>query len=254
MVGRRARAVLVELGGLRRRADGRGTRSGAHRRSDAGHPLVPRPHGQLRAASAGGARRPGAHRDRRGRRANGDHVRRAPCAGGGLRGAPEIHRGGRGRPSRRHPAERRGGGSRAARHRVDRRGLVGLRAGVRARRDRLPIPPARPQGGDCGSRLPPRRQGPRPPRRAGGGLRVAPFGAGGRVGHRAYRRRADPARRSVGRLDDGDGVPGRARYRGRGVQPSAVGAVLLWHHRHPQGHRARARWGAAGAAENLQHP
>ena len=57
----------------------------------------------------------------------------------------------------------------AARHGIGRRGLVGVRAGVRTRRDHLALPTARAEGRHRGSRVPARRQGPRPRHRAGGG-------------------------------------------------------------------------------------
>ena len=70
----------------------------------------------------------------------------------------------RGRPRRRLPAQRPGGGDRLPRRGQPRRNLVELLAGLRPRQRRRPLRPDRAEGAVLRRRLPLRRQGLRPPR------------------------------------------------------------------------------------------
>ena len=69
-----------------------------------------------------------------------------------------------GRPRRRLPAQRPGGGDRLPRRGQPRRNLVELLAGLRPRQRRRPLRPDRAEGAVLRRRLPLRRQGLRPPR------------------------------------------------------------------------------------------
>ena len=105
-------------------------------------------------------------------RAGRDLVGVAARPGGCVRrDAPPAGRAAR-RPGGRLPAQRARGGRRLPRRRVDRRGVVLVRAGLRHPRRPRPVRPDRADGAGRRRRLPLQRQGLRPPgrrRRAAGG-------------------------------------------------------------------------------------
>ncbi|CAM5449476.1 hypothetical protein SNARM312S_03624 [Streptomyces narbonensis] len=223
-------------------------RTPAHRRPgpqvDAGHRVVPGRDPQLRRARprARGFRR--GRRRRRGRRPLPDagagraDLRRAPRPGRpGPRRAPPPRRPQR-RPGRRRSAEHPRDARRLPRHGEHRRGLGGLRTGVRAAQRRRPLRPARTEGAAHRRRLPLRGAGRRPPYRGRGDRGAAPDRGAGRPrplrpAHRARRPGLGGAARGAGHRSP--------RLRTGAVRPPAVRAVLLRHHGHPQGDRPPPR-------------
>ena len=232
---------------------------GPGRAADAGGALVPRGDAQPRRAVAAPPRRPpGAAVRQRGRRAGHDQLRRAGPAGGGGRGRAAPARGRQGRPGRRLPAQRARDGDRLAGHGEHRGDLVELRPRVRRLQRGRPLRPDRAQGAGRGRRLPLRRRLARPARRPGRDPPAAPdpeghrprrrLRPGGSAGSRRPRPGLRERHRGLGPAAGGGGR-GRAGIRAGGLRPSAVGAVLLGHHRAAQGDRPRPRRDRPRAAE-----
>ena len=117
--------------------------------------------------------------------------------------------------------------------------------GLRRRRRRRPVRPARAGGPVRRRRLPVERPGARPPRRGRGAAAGAAHAAGHRPHHqrRPAVRPAEPEPAAPGdrQLGGGDRAAGRAPLRPGRLRRAAVGAVLVRHHRPAQGHRARSR-------------
>ena len=219
------RGVLgLDLGVLRGRLV---LRRGARQARDARRGVVQGRRGQLRRARVPGQGRRRAGDRPRGRAARPGraHVGRAARAGRGDRGRAE----GAGRRARRPRggvhAEHPGGDRGVPRHRLDRRRVVELLAGLRRAQRRRPLRADRAEGAAGGRRLPLQRQGLRPH-------------GDGRRDPRRGRRRAGAARlprrlRLAGRLPRRR----RAGVRARAVRPPAVGPLLVRHHRAAEGDR-----------------
>ena len=167
MVGRGPRGLLGRAVGVVR--DRGPLRQRVGQRRDARRGVVPRRVAELRraAVSRGAARRAG-DRARHGViAARGDDLGRAGRPGGALRGRPAAARGRARRPGGGVHAERARDGRGIPRVRVDRRGVVELRAGVRHADRGGPLQADRAEGADRDGRLPLRRQGLRPARPRG---------------------------------------------------------------------------------------
>ena len=221
----------------------------ARRAPDAGRGLVPRGQTQHRAAPA--APRSGRPRGRRarhrGRRTFIAHLR--PAARAGCRGGRTAARaGGRaGRPGRRLPPELPRGRRRLHRGGAHRRGLGAGGARLRLRGRGRPPRTADAEGAHRGVGIQVRRACPRPPVRGERAARAAPRPRAHH--HGGHRRPREPSsRRALEHL--GRGLGGHPRRPGGGgaLRPPAVGALHVRHDRQAQGDRARARWGAPGAA------
>ena len=120
-------------------------------------------------------------------------------------------------------------------HRVDRRGVVELLAGLRRPLGDRPLRPDRAEGAAGGRRLPLQRPRLRPPRHRRRDRRR---------GRRAARAARLPRRlRLGGRLR----AARRADLRARAVRPPALGAVLVRHHRACRRRSSRARAGSCSS-------